>query len=143
MTMKRYAAVAWVGACLTLAACDEATETADMAAAETAETPAVSSGRQIFQQRCGACHVASAEQNRVGPHLVGVFGRTAGAVDGFRYSTALAGSGIVWSDETLTSYLRDPRGYIPGNRMAFAGLARDADLEATLAYLRQATTPGN
>ena len=109
---------------------------------DTTEPSAVNAeGRQLFQQRCSACHVATAEQNRVGPHLVEVFGRTAGAVADFRYSDAMLNSGIVWTDETLTAYLTAPRTYIPGNRMAFAGLARAGDIENLLDYLRAATSP--
>jgi cytochrome c len=77
-----------------------------------------------------------AEQNRVGPHLVGIFGREAGAVDGFNYSPAMANSGIVWDDDTIGEYLADPRGYIPGNRMAFAGLRNPEQIADVIAYMR-------
>jgi cytochrome c len=95
-------------------------------------------GKKVFA-RCMACHVVDKEQNRVGPHLVGVFGREAGHVEGFKYSPAMAGSGIVWSDETLDAYLTDPKGYIPGNRMAFPGLKKEDERENVIAYLKQAT----
>ncbi len=95
-------------------------------------------GAKVFR-KCKACHVVDAEKNKVGPHLVGIFGRTAGAVDGFKYSDAMKGSGIVWSDETITAYMKDPKGYIPKNRMAFAGLKKDADIANLLAYLQEAT----
>ena len=137
--MRRLLLAAALAAALPLAACDEAdtTDTTD-----TTEPSAVNAeGRQLFQQRCSACHVATAEQNRVGPHLVEVFGRTAGAVADFRYSDAMLNSGIVWTDETLAAYLTAPRTYIPGNRMAFAGLARAGDIENLLDYLRAATSP--
>lgn len=131
-------------ACLTVAvavaSCDE-TDGAGNATDDTAPSQIDSAGRQIFQQRCAACHVPTAEQNRVGPHLVGIFGRPAGTVEGFRYSDAMRGSGIVWTEETMVEYLRAPRDYIPGNRMAFAGLARDADIQAVLSYLQTVTVP--
>lgn len=137
--MRRLLLAAALAAALPLAACDEADTTGTT---DTTEPSTVNAeGRQLFQQRCSACHVATAEQNRVGPHLVEVFGRTAGAVADFRYSDAMLNSGIVWTDETLTAYLTAPRTYIPGNRMAFAGLARAGDIENLLDYLRAATSP--
>ena len=137
--MRRTLLAAVLTAALPLAACDEGdtTDTATVDAEVSAEINA--EGRRLFQQRCSACHVATAEQNRVGPHLVGMFGRTAGAVAGFRYSDAMTNSGVVWTDETLVAYLTAPRTYIPGNRMAFAGLARPEDIENLLDYLRVAT----
>lgn len=95
-------------------------------------------GKKVYR-KCQACHVVDKEQNRVGPHLVGIFGREAGAVEGFRYSKAMSESGIVWSEETIAAYLRDPRGYIKGNRMAFAGLKKDEDVANVIAYLKEAT----
>jgi len=92
-------------------------------------------GERVWRQ-CQACHVLDAEQNRVGPHLVGIFGREAGAVDGFNYSPQMAGSGIVWDDDTIAAYLADPRGYIPGNRMAFAGLRQEQQILDVIAYMR-------
>ena len=143
--MRRTLLAAVLAAALPLAACDEG-DTTDASTVDPEVSAEVNAdvnaqGRQLFQQRCSACHVATAEQNRVGPHLVGMFGRTAGAVAGFRYSDAMTNSGIVWADETLAAYLTAPRTYIPGNRMAFAGLARPEDIENLLDYLRVATAP--
>ena len=123
-------------AALIVSGCDNEQDSSDANGA-TVNT----AGRQIFQQRCGACHVATAQDNRVGPSLLGLFGRPAGSVAGFSYSEAMRGSGIVWTDETLTAYLATPRDTIPGNRMAFAGLARAVDIEALLDYLRVVTAP--
>jgi len=95
-------------------------------------------GKKVFN-KCRTCHVVDAEQNRVGPHLVGVFGRTSGSVEGFKYSDAMAESGIVWEDETITAYLKDPKGYVPGNRMVFPGLRKDEDIANLLAYLHEET----
>ena len=108
------------------------------APAQDADPQLVQQGQRVFA-RCQACHLVAEERNRVGPHLVGIFGRQAGAVEDFPYSTALLESGIVWDDETMAAYVRDPRGYIPGNRMAFVGLRREEDIAAVLAYLRDAT----
>lgn len=95
-------------------------------------------GKKVFNQ-CRACHVVDQPTNRVGPHLVGLFGRKAGAVDGFKYSDALKNAGITWDEETLGKYLKDPKGFIPGNKMAFAGVRKDDDLANLISYLKSET----
>ena len=90
--------------------------------------------------RCKACHVVDKEQNRVGPHLVGIIGRPAGSVEAFKYSDAMKNSGKTWDEATLAAYLQDPKGYIPGNKMAFAGLKKEDEVEDVIAYLKQATS---
>ena len=95
-------------------------------------------GKKVFN-KCKACHVVDADKNRVGPHLLGLFGRTAGAVDGFKYSKAMAESGVVWDENTIAEYMKDPRGFIKGNRMAFPGLKKDADVANLIAFLKEAT----
>jgi cytochrome c len=95
-------------------------------------------GEKVFN-RCKACHVVDKEQNRVGPHLVGIIGRQAGSVEGFKYSDAMKNSGKTWDEETLAAYLKDPKGYIAGNKMAFAGLKKEDEVADVIAYLKQAT----
>jgi cytochrome c len=95
-------------------------------------------GRTVFN-KCRACHVVDQEQNRVGPHLVGIMGREAGSVEGYNYSAAMKASGIVWDEETIAAYLADPRGYIPNNRMVFVGLRGDEEIQDVIAYLKEAT----
>lgn len=96
-------------------------------------------GEKVFA-KCRACHVADKPQNKVGPHLVGLFGRHAGTVEGFKYSDAMKEADITWDEETLDQYLADPKGYIPKNRMIFPGLKTEDERENVIAYLRQATT---
>jgi len=92
-------------------------------------------GKRVFT-KCMACHVADKQQNRVGPHLNGVVGREAGSVEGFNYSDANANSGIVWTEPVLFEYLEDPRGYLPGTKMVFAGLPKEQDRADVIAYLK-------
>src|SRR5512138_31418 len=97
------------------------------------------SGEKIFK-RCAACHAVGDEaKHKVGPHLNEVVGRAAGGAEGFKYSKAMAeagAAGTVWSDETLDAYLADPKGYIKGNRMSFAGLRKEDERADVIAYLK-------
>ena len=95
-------------------------------------------GEKVFN-KCKACHVADEPQNRVGPHLVALFGRQAGSVEGFKYSDAMKESGVTWDEETIAEYIADPRGYIKGNRMAFVGLKDEEEIADLIAYLKEAT----
>ena len=68
-----------------------------------------------------------------------MFGRKAGSVDGFDYSPAMEQSGIVWDDDTLAKFLRDPKDALPGNRMSFPGVKDDATLHDLVQQLKRAT----
>ena len=93
-------------------------------------------GEKLYK-KCKACHFLDKEKNKVGPHLVGIFGRKAGAVDGFKYSKAMASSGIVWDEKTIDEYLLKPKSFIPGNKMAFAGFKKQEDRDDLIAYLKE------
>ncbi|WP_029414692.1 c-type cytochrome [Brevundimonas bacteroides] len=91
-------------------------------------------GQRIFGQ-CRTCHVVEPGVNRVGPSLHGVVGRTAGTVPGYSYSTANQNSGAVWDAQTLFTYLENPRGFMPGTKMAFVGLRDPQQRADVIAYL--------
>ncbi|MEM9750206.1 MAG: cytochrome c family protein [Pseudomonadota bacterium] len=93
-------------------------------------------GAKVFN-RCRACHVIEEGENRQGPSLHGVIGRTAGAIEDFRYSDANANSGVTWDEATLFEYLENPRTFMPGTRMAFAGLRNPQDRADVIAYIAQ------
>ena len=93
-------------------------------------------GEKVFN-KCKTCHVVDEEENKIGPYLMGIFGRPAGSVEGFKYSDAMKNSGIVWEDDTIAAYLKEPKDYIPGNRMTFAGLRKDDEIADLLAYLHE------
>ena len=68
--------------------------------------------------RCTMCHsFAEGEGLKIGPNLHGIVGRTAGTSPGYNYSPAMRDSGIVWTEQTLDSYLAAPGGMLPGTRM--------------------------
>jgi cytochrome c len=148
--------VSSAAALLTLAACGGGEQKA--ADTSTAETPAATepaantaaaatpvaystlkgdatNGAKVFAQ-CKACHVLEEGQNRVGPSLAGIVGRKAGQVAGFTYSAANKGSGKVWDEETLYTYLEAPQQFMPGTKMIFAGLKKPQDRADVIAYLK-------
>lgn len=91
-------------------------------------------GQKVFA-KCMACHSIKEGENRVGPSLHGIIGRTAGSVAGFNYSAANKSSGKTWDKETLFAYLEAPQKFIPGTKMAFAGLPTAQDRADVIAYL--------
>lgn len=96
-------------------------------------------GERLFRQRCGACHTMDPGQNRAGPHLSGVIGRTAGSVEGALYSAALRESGIVWDAPSLHTFLAAPRQMMPGTSMT-VGVPNADQRAAIIAYLKGAGT---
>ncbi len=96
----------------------------------------IKAGEKVFK-KCKACHYADREKHKTGPHLVNITGRAAGGLEDYKkYSKAMKASGIVWDDTTLADYLRAPKKYVKGTKMAFAGLKKDADIENVIAYLK-------
>jgi cytochrome c len=124
----------------------EAAAPADAAAAPAA-TPAVATenyadftgnaaaGKVVFIQ-CQACHSIKDGENRVGPSLYSKVGATAGQVPGFKYSDANKNSGIVWTEEKLFEYLKNPRAVVPGTTMAFAGIPDPQKRADLIAFLK-------
>ncbi len=89
---------------------------------------------------CMACHSFAPGHHMTGPSLAGVWGRKAGTAEGFvRYSEALKGSGIVWDSKSLDAWLKNPSALVPGNEMAFVGIADAAMRADLLAYLQAAS----
>jgi cytochrome c len=99
-------------------------------------------GKEVFKA-CVQCHrTEKGAPSPQGPNLHGAVGREVGKAAGFGFSPAMAGKGGTWTYEALAAYLYDPRGNIPGNRMAFAGVKDERDLADLLAFMRtQADTP--
>ncbi len=108
-----------------------------IASASAAAAQDAAAGEHVFR-RCRACHeVGEDARNMVGPVLNGVVDRPAGSIADYHYSDANKSSGLVWDDATLTAYLRNPQGKVPGTKMAFPGLTSDADIANVIAYLKQ------
>lgn len=120
------------------AAAAEAPAVEEAAAGVSDDADVIAAGEAVFK-KCKACHkVGEGARNATGPMLNGVIGRHAGAVDGFKYSSQMleAGTGgLVWTPENISAYLKDPKGFVPKNRMAFAGLKKDDEIAAVIAYI--------
>src|SRR5579862_6633718 len=112
--------------------------TAIAASAAQAATGDPAHGAQLYQ-RCQLCH--SIEHDLVGPRHIGLFGRKAGSIVGYAYSTAMKNSGITWSEDTLNQFLSGPQAFVPGTHMTFTGLPNEQDRADVIAYLKEATKP--
>lgn len=87
-------------------------------------------------KKCAACHTfGKSEPNRVGPNLYGVVGRPKGTEAGFDYSAALKGKGGNWTVDDLDHFLTNPRAFVPGTKMSFAGLPRGTERADVIAFL--------
>ncbi|WP_313046190.1 cytochrome c family protein [Brevundimonas sp.] len=96
-------------------------------------------GRRAFA-RCRSCHtITPGGPNMTGPNLYGVFGSKAGARDKYSYSHAMRTSGFTWDAETLDHWLQNPRTFLPGNKMSFAGLPDATDRRDVIAFLKVET----
>lgn len=95
-------------------------------------------GEKVFI-KCKACHENEKGVNKIGPTLKGVVGRPTASVPGYNYSDAMkakGAEGLVWDEATLTAYLPDPRKFVPGTKMAFAGLKKPEEVANVIAYLK-------
>ncbi len=97
-------------------------------------TTDVAAGEKVFAL-CRSCHVLDDGVNRVGPSLYNVVGRKSGSVAGFSYSDANKNSGVTWTTDVLFKYLEDPKGFMPGTKMAFPGIKDAQDRANLVAYL--------
>jgi len=87
-------------------------------------------------KKCAACHTfGKGEPNRVGPNLYGVVGRPKGTEAGFDYSAPMKSKGGNWSVDDLDKFLANPRGFVPGTKMSFAGLPRGSERADLIVFL--------
>ncbi len=100
-------------------------------------------GERQFMRKCSICHTTTARGGRkAGPTLHGLFGRSAGSLSDYRYSKTLAGSDIVWSEETIDRLFDlGPDHVVPGSKMPMQRISATRDRQDLIDYLRRATAP--
>ena len=100
------------------------------------QTASVEKG-QAAAKVCQTCHTFEKNgPNRVGPNLWGVVGDHKGEGRGFNFSAAMKAKGGTWTDEDLNQFLANPKGFVPGTAMGFAGVSKDSERADIIAYLR-------
>jgi cytochrome c len=113
-----------------------------IAAAGEARAQDAAAGEKVFNT-CKLCHqIGENAKNAVGPVLNGVIGRKAGSVPGYSYSEANKSSGITWDEATFREYIKDPKGKVPGTKMAYAGLKDEQKINDLVAFLKQFDADG-
>jgi cytochrome c len=99
-------------------------------------------GERMYRA-CAACHSLEPDKNMTGPSLADIWNRKSGGLPSFRrYSAALKSAGIIWNDDTLDEWIKDPQHFIPGNTMTFPGMKEPRQRADLLAYLKDASKPG-
>lgn len=158
--MRQFHLATAVVVCLFLAGCSKPKETTSGSATATAVSPPPTdaekqallaalpapyntgdllNGQSKFAL-CRSCHtIAEGGPNLIGPNLHGVFGRKAGSLASYKYSPVVAAAGFDWDAEHLDKWLDNPRGFMPGTKMTFAGLHDPKDRVDLIAYLKVET----
>lgn len=123
-------AVAEGGGAAVAAPAEKQVPIADLLASASAEKGAAVS------KKCVACHeFKKGGPNKVGPDLYGVVGRERAHHEGFSYSAGMKAKPGKWTFEDLDHFLNNPRGFVPGTAMAFAGISKATERADLIAYL--------
>jgi cytochrome c len=102
-------------------------------AAPSAQAADAEKGKKIFEV-CQGCHNDAGRS--VGPSLLGVYGRTSGSLEGYKYSPAMKRSKLVWDEKNLHDYIADPQKKVKANNMSFKGIRSSADIDDLVEFLK-------
>ena len=116
-------------------------DTAIFARMSEAEQAQFRAGRQVAVP-CWTCHDLAGTVKKVGPSLLGVYGRKSGQAPDYSASPAMLSASIVWDDRMLDAFLANPAGFVPGNRMVSPGVPNASSRANLLFYLRHVSEPG-
>jgi cytochrome c len=138
VVVEEAAAVAEAEVAEVVAVAEAAPEPVAAPAVAAADPALIAEGEKVFK-KCSACHkVGDGAKNSTGPLLNGILGRPAGTVEGFKYSkplTEMAAAGLVWDEASMQAFIENPKAFMKGTKMAFAGLKKPEDRAAVIAYL--------
>jgi cytochrome c len=100
-------------------------------------------GKRVWM-KCQICHrITDDGRKSTGPNLYTIFGRKAGSLEGYKYSKAMlkgGAEGLVWTEENIRAQATNPRKFMKGSKMAFAGIKKPKDMDNLIAYMRQETS---
>ncbi|HBN32487.1 MAG TPA: cytochrome c family protein [Rhodobacteraceae bacterium] len=113
----------------------EAHDTETVSIATLLASADIGKGEKTFG-KCKACHKIESGVNATGPSLFGIVGRNVGTAAGFGYSAGMTEHGGTWTPENLDQFLTNPKAFVPGTKMSFAGLKKIEDRADLIAYLQ-------
>lgn len=97
----------------------------------------VSKGAKIFKTKCSQCHtIDEGGNNKQGPNLYGIYNKLCAMNKSYNYSSAMKNKEIIWDESALLVYLKNPKKYVPGTKMAFAGIKKEIERKDLIQYLK-------
>lgn len=99
----------------------------------------IAKGKRLAK-KCTVCHTLNkGGKNKLGPNLFGILGSSAASVKGYKYSKAMASSGIIWDEVSFTEFLTRPKKFLKGTKMSYFGLKKATQRADLLAYFKTLT----